>query len=65
LNHTSSQELLQSKESICCYHPNMNDHNNVHMNEIIDSLPQASHTMTWSIISYDESETMEEDYITY
>jgi hypothetical protein len=43
----------------------MNDHNNVHMNEIIDSSPQASHTMTWSIISYDESETMEEDYITY
>lgn len=32
-------------------------------NEIIDSLPQASDTMTWSIISHNESEKMVENYI--
>ena len=42
---------------------NMKDRNNVNISELIDSLPQASHTMTWSIISHNEPDTMAEDYI--
>jgi len=55
-------------ESLYIYHgiitvSNTKDRNNIYINEILDSLPQASHTMTWSIVGDDEPEKMAECYI--